>query len=166
MRDCAEASLQEILVRVCAGLLRKLDGACDQLMRSRRTQILGNLLAVAEICERQFRANQSRQCAAEAGRFIELGDTASSRTRGGETFERLFDCTGLRGGGENEARLESLARVGESFELGCEARVALAQAGAVDENQTTLADMIEQLGKLAGSVDRVCRNAEQSAERV
>src|SRR6185503_1831988 len=166
VRDRAEPSLQQILIRVRAGFLGKLDGARDQLMRSRRTQIFWNLLAVAEISERQLGANERGERAAEAGGLVELRDAASCRTRRCETFERLFDCAGLRSGREHKTALEAVTRVGESLQFGREARIALAQAGAVDQYETAFADVIERLGQLACSIDRVCGDAEQSAECV
>ena len=60
----------------------------------------------------------------------------------------------------------SVARVGERFELVGRARIALAQAGAVDQYQATLAQTIEQLGQVRGAVDRVRGYAQQSTERV
>ena len=77
-----------------------------------------------------------------------------------------FDRASLCSGGQDEARLEAIARIRKCLELARETRIALAQAGAVDQHQATLANVIEQLGELGRAVDRVRRHAEQATECV
>ena len=139
-------------------------------MSARRTQIFGNALAVAHVGERQLRANQRRERAAEAGRFIELGERRRSpdapvrNARAILRSRRPVRPPTARGTSPSD-RSRSRAIRARSPSRGSR----WLNPARVDQHQAALSQMIEQLGQARRrrrSRTRARRAADRACESV
>jgi hypothetical protein len=85
---------------------------------------------------------------------------------GGESLEGLLDCACLCGGRHDETRFHTLACRDERCELARKVRIALTQAGRIDQDQLAVIELIDEISQLLGAFHCIRRCTEQSTERV
>src|SRR3954471_16791489 len=96
----AHTALHDFVIRARAVVAGNLDRPAHQRVRARRRQIFGNALAIADVGHRQLVAHQRRQHAAQAHRFVDLGDHAGRGPGELEALDHFVDGAGLGAGGQ------------------------------------------------------------------
>src|ERR1035441_4776237 len=86
---------QQFIVGAALRLAREFDGSCDQLMRTRGPQVIGNCRPIAHIGHWQLCTGERGEHTAEAHRLIQARERTTLRDTVAEMHGRLIDHAAL-----------------------------------------------------------------------